>query len=251
MSSYTFRDHPWLWRLLLVAPLAISLVATGCDRVSSVDELVADKDDERDSDDDEEDENEEEEKEKAKEDEKDEEVESGEDPEADTKAGASSSAKVKPSPPEKSFFEDLAPAIEALRAKVGASPVKALQLVVYAEYVHLRAQDPKDAESVHEYRYRDGSVGKPKPVRLTGKSDQAALEKSLFSLDDVDFNKLPGMVEDAKKRFGSEKVEVSHIILKRPLPFATGVHWRVYVKSPSNSGSVQYDTAGKMTKEYK
>jgi len=147
----------------------------------------------------------------------------------------------------KTIFEDPKPAIDGLKAKVGGSPVKALHLWVYPGYIKMQAQDPNKKENVDEYRF-NGSVEDPTPVRLLGKPDQAKLEKNLFSLDDVDFSKLPGLIADAKTRLPYDGAVVSHVIIQRVLPLHQDVRFRVYVRGPRRSGSVEYNLTGEVTK---
>ena len=171
-------------------------------------------------------------------------------PNQDGQDGNGDGGAVAPAPTA-SFFDEPKPAIDALLAAVGSKPVRALQLVIYPTYVHLQAQDAAKKENVDEYRYRNGAVAPAVPVKLMGDKSPATLEKNLFDLDDVDMTKLPGLVADAQKQLGYEGGEVTHVILQRPLPFKSGVHWRIYVRSPRDSGSVEYDVNGQTTKVFK
>lgn len=133
------------------------------------------------------------------------------------------------------------------KEKVGG-PVKALELLLYPQFAKLQAQDPKKKENVDEYEYRNGSVDDPAPVKLMGDSDQKTLEANLFSLDTVDFTAVPKMVQDANERLKLEDGKVTHMILKRGLPFNKDVRWRVYVNGTRKNGSVEYDEKGNMKK---
>jgi hypothetical protein len=133
------------------------------------------------------------------------------------------------------------------KEKVGG-PVRALELILYPQFAKMQAQDPKKKENVDEYEYRNGSVDDPAPVKLMGDSDQKTLEANLFSLDTVDFTAVPKMVQDATQRLNLEDGKVSHMILKRGLPFNKDVRWRVYVNGTRKNGSVEYDEKGNMKK---
>ncbi|MBI4703567.1 MAG: hypothetical protein HY744_20845 [Deltaproteobacteria bacterium] len=149
------------------------------------------------------------------------------------------------------LFKDPAVAINAIKAKVGGSPVKALETIVYPDWAKMQAQDPKKPENIDEYRWRKGTLEAPIPVKLSGNPDLKTIETNLYSVDDVDFAKLPSLVDDANKRLAYEEAKVTHIIVKRGLPFSPDVRIRVYVNSPRKSGSVEYDAKGAMVKEYK
>ena len=127
-------------------------------------------------------------------------------------------------------------------------PVKALELILYPQYAKLQAQDPKKKENIDAYDYRNGSVDDPAPVKLMGDSDQKTLEDNLFSLETVDFTAVPRMTKDAAQRLNLEDGKVSHMMLKRGLPFNKDVRWRVYVNGTRKNGSVEYDEKGNMKK---
>ena len=131
-------------------------------------------------------------------------------------------------------------ALAKFEAKLGG-PVKALELSVYDEYAILEAQDPKNAENVDEYWYRNGEVSGPEPVKLSG---GGKLEDNLFSLADVNFSSMPEVSKAALARTNIEGGELTSMSIKRNLPFSPNIVWRVFVNGTRKDASLELDAAG-------
>ena len=82
-----------------------------------------------------------------------------------------------------------ATAIAAIEKQVGASPAQSTDILLYPEYMDVKAQDPTIPEHIDEYEWRDGSVSGPEPVHLSG--PQADTDASLFPTSAVRWRDLP------------------------------------------------------------
>lgn len=147
------------------------------------------------------------------------------------------------------YLRDAAGVPLKFQEKMGAPP-RFLQLALYPTYVIAEIQDPRKKDNVDQFTLRDGHVGDGKPVRLMGPSD-ANLEANLFDLAGVDFGAVPRMAADAMTQLAIEDGKVTHMMLRRWLPFTQEVLWRVYVSGPRKDGSVEYDPAGRLKKVWK
>ncbi|HET9930349.1 MAG TPA: hypothetical protein VFQ35_06675 [Polyangiaceae bacterium] len=123
-------------------------------------------------------------------------------------------------------------------------PVMVKELVLYPSYAIAEAQDPANKQHLDRYVYRSGAFDKPDPVRLFG--GERDVNKVVFPLDQIDFDKLAGMIQSAPKELPNvEESKVTHVILTRDV-FTKGVPAvRVYVSGPRDSGYVEYDAKGK------
>lgn len=84
----------------------------------------------------------------------------------------------------------------AFAERVGGK-MKVLYIQMGENYAEIQAQDPNKPENVDQYRYRNGEMEKVLPVKLSG---PGKLENSLFDYDDVNLDKIPELVAEAKKR---------------------------------------------------
>ncbi|HEX4953498.1 MAG TPA: hypothetical protein VF017_08905 [Thermoanaerobaculia bacterium] len=150
----------------------------------------------------------------------------------------------KPKAPPVNYFEGdhAAKAVAQLAEKLGA-PIKALEISVYTDSVRLQVQDPNKLDNVDEYRVRNGVVGDPIPVRLFGGGN---LEENLYQASDVRFDLIPQLITRAGEEIDLEGEEITHVIVKRRLPFSRGVRIRVFVDGTRKSGSLDADSDGKV-----
>jgi hypothetical protein len=146
---------------------------------------------------------------------------------------------------ESLFADGNAPkAVEAMKRKIGGG-IRALELVIYPGYTKLQAENPAKKNDVGEYEFRDGSVDDPTPVKIYGGGN---LDANLFDLDPAVLGVVPQMVKDAPPRLAIPDGKVTHVTLKRGLPFTQEVRFRVFVSGASKNGSVEYDEKGAMKK---
>ena len=130
----------------------------------------------------------------------------------------------------------------ALRNQL-AAPIIALELRIFPDHVVLQAQDPKHPQSVIEYQYRSGRVSGPVPVELRGPGH---LADNLFPLADADLTSVPGLVAEVVQKANSSRTRVSSVVLRRNLPLAMDLRFRVYVTTPERSAQVEADGNGKL-----
>jgi hypothetical protein len=135
---------------------------------------------------------------------------------------------------------------EELHKSIGPF-VKITEMTIYPEYAFLTVQNPKKETELDRYQYRNGLVGSPEPVLLSG-AKKKELPKRVFGFDDVDFTVIPKIAKDALVALEVESGKVSHIMLDKALPFSKDVLWRVYASGPRGGGYVQYSLQGKRKK---
>jgi hypothetical protein len=157
---------------------------------------------------------------------------------------ATGEAIVEPRGPlvEEDYFADATRAKRRYEAALG-KPVMAKELVLYQYYATLEAQNPKNRDHVDAYKLWANKVERPTPVRLG--SDKKQLAQVLFSLDDVDFSIVSGLLKQALAELKLEEGKVTHVFLERD--GATEKHepiWRVYVNGSRESGFVEFSLKG-------
>jgi hypothetical protein len=133
--------------------------------------------------------------------------------------------------------ESLLAAVTAYRQAL-PGPIRALRFTTHlpgngVPYASLQSQDPAVPANVDERAWRNGQVGPPEPVRLTG---TGTLEESLFSLDEINWDAVaaalagaPALVEQQLGRPLDGSDGVTHIIATKDLPFSPATVVRVYV----------------------
>ncbi|HEY0050745.1 MAG TPA: hypothetical protein VGB68_15735 [Pyrinomonadaceae bacterium] len=167
--------------------------------------------------------------------------------------GANCVTKSAPTPAIKAnsedFFESdaLSEFEPKLSEKIGGE-VKVLDLNVYENYLKIQVQDPKKPENVDGYDYKDGVIAAPVPVRLYGGGN---LEQNLFKLKEVNLARIPELIDEAREKSQDlEGAKVSHVIVKKDLPFSNKVKIRIYLSGTRKSAWLVADSSGKVI-EYK
>jgi len=126
--------------------------------------------------------------------------------------------------------------------------VKALDLSVYENNLKIQVQDPQKKENVDGYDYKNGVISEPVPVRLYGGGN---LEQNLFKLKEVNLAKIPELIDEAREKSQElEGAKVTHVIVKKDLPFSNKVKIRVYLSGTRKSAWLVADASGKVI-EYK
>jgi hypothetical protein len=128
---------------------------------------------------------------------------------------------------------------EALPGKI-----RALEFIIYSNRAQMQVQDPAKPENVDQYDYR-GEISAPIPVRLHGSKN---LEDSLFGLDEVAFDRIPALVAEAMEKMPIEGGQVTHVIVKRGLPFSKDMRICVYVNGTRKDGMLEADGKGHLLK---
>jgi hypothetical protein len=152
--------------------------------------------------------------------------------------------------PAVNLFEDASDVPVQIRKAV-AGKVMISELTLSDDYVEMQIQDPKRKENLDEYTYRDGKIGEPIPVKISGDYTQEDLDASLFPLESVDFGLVPTMILDAKQRLKMPDGKAGILTLKRGWPFHNEVRWMVSVSDARHTGMVQYDLKGRKKEVHK
>jgi hypothetical protein len=146
------------------------------------------------------------------------------------------------------YFKNATSVPGMFKEKLGG-PARALQVVVYPEYVIAELQDPKKHENVDRYTLRAGAVGEGDPIRLQGRLKTAKdVDEAALDLATVDFAILPRMLAEATAQLPIADARVTHVMLDASRVFQKEVLWDVYVGSARDSGFVSFDTAGHLKK---
>jgi hypothetical protein len=138
--------------------------------------------------------------------------------------------------------EPLGTAITDVKKKF-PGPIQALSLLIYRDHMVLQAQDPVVNDRVLQFVYRAGAVEGPATVKLLG---TGKLEDNLFPLDSVKVVTIPKLVKDAQARANIPEGSVARVLLKRNLPDAMDVQFRVFVTSQRRDATVDADANGKL-----
>ena len=127
------------------------------------------------------------------------------------------------------------------------------ELTLYRDSATLDIQDPKRKENLDRYKYRDGKLSLPQPVKLSGDYTQADLDAGMFPLESIDFKLIPSMIEDAKTRLKMPDGKVTVLTCKRGDPDFNqfDVRWHIGVSDARHTGSVEYDLKGKKKSVWK
>jgi len=144
-----------------------------------------------------------------------------------------------------------AESVAAFQAKLG--DFKALEMVIHVDNANasIQAQDPAKPANIDAYDYSKGSLDGPTPVKLTGTGDLAA---NLFGAQEVVWDKIPAMMDQAKSSIGDLEGSkgVTHLIIKKNLPFDSDTVVNIYVDGGSRSGGgyVSFKADGTLKKVY-
>jgi hypothetical protein len=149
------------------------------------------------------------------------------------------------------YFQDASSVPGKLKEKIRGR-VRLLELALYPTYAFAKIQDPVKLENVDSYELRDGRVGDGEPVKFIGQvPTEQDLEAITFDVSTIDAVAVPRMAADAIKQLGIEGGQVTHMLLKRGIPFNNEVRWRVYVNGTRRNGSVEFDPSGRTVKVWK
>jgi len=141
-------------------------------------------------------------------------------------------------------------AIRAIEDKVGASPARAGEVLIYPEYMDVEAQDPAIPEHIDEYEWRDGTVAPPTAVALSG--PQEDVEASLFPTSAVRWRDIPEIVQEVEARarrakpLRIEEAKASYLFVERSTSSEDDgrVEIRIYLNGPRRSGYADLTASG-------
>jgi hypothetical protein len=145
--------------------------------------------------------------------------------------------------------EGIGKAIAAWKGVLGSS-IMAVSVDVYPDYAILEAQDPDLPAHVDRYQYRRGDgLLDPDPVSMTDQDEQD-LGLELFPLDSVEWEKLPGLVEQALTAADVEQPSSVYVDVARDRPTTEAVRLRVWVSGERSSGYLVADARGNVVETY-
>jgi hypothetical protein len=143
-------------------------------------------------------------------------------------------------------------AIDAIDEAVGAETAKVSEILIYPEFLDADAQDPEAPDHIDEYEYRDGEVGPPEAVHLSG--PQEDIDASLFPTTAVDWRDVPEWVRAVEQQARSasptpiEEARASYLIVRRSTsPDDDGrVELAMYIDGPRRSGMAELTATGEI-----
>jgi hypothetical protein len=178
-------------------------------------------------------------------------VTAGTSPTTETADAAAATTPQAPSPPDEpdavqvgQLFTGTAIAtlIDEIAVANGVEPMQILSVLVYPEYLTAQVQGPDGEESIVEYRW----AGQLEPATAAPVAPDGDVAAALFGSDDVAWSAIPALVDAAPAAVSIDGGLVTHLDVKRSLPFSDDVRIRVYVSGPGGDGFVDGDAAGSM-----
>jgi len=119
-------------------------------------------------------------------------------------------------------------------------PVRLLSLVALHRQVIIQVQNARELNKVDEYRYVQGRVTGPVPVKLLGKG---RLRDNLFRLGTVD----PHVAEQVLTQTRAEYAEpIRKLTMIRNLPTSMDIQFRVYLHTPVGDRIIVADKHGRL-----
>jgi len=149
------------------------------------------------------------------------------------------------------YFGDSAASIPAKFKERFPQGARALEVNLYPTYVFTNVQDQAQRTHVDRYQLRDGRWKDPEPVRLMGNTKtEADINAAVFDPSEVVFADIPKLIKDTLSRVKVESPTISHVSVKRPLPFDKEVTIKVFVNGPRSNGWADYDKKGTFIKAH-
>lgn len=130
---------------------------------------------------------------------------------------------------------------------------KALEMTIHPDQPRARVQvqDPAKPANVDEYEFTGTKVSSPSPVTLRGDGD---LEANLFLASTIAWDQIPALMDQAVAEIGplEGSTGVTHLIIKKNLPFDEDTVINIYVDggSRSSGGYVSFLNDGTLKRVY-
>jgi len=141
--------------------------------------------------------------------------------------------------------EPLERALEALTTAIRRGDaniaIELLELRASPDRLVLQVADPATPERVLEWEYAQGEVKEPRVVELRG---AGKLDENLFPLDSVYLKAIPRLCSIAVDHVDPQDGKVSHLVIRRNLPFSGDVRFRLFVDSPRRPGQLDANRFG-------
>lgn len=141
--------------------------------------------------------------------------------------------------------EPLEQALEALASAIrrgdASVEIELLELRASPERLVLQVADTAAPGRVLQWEYSQAEVKGPSVVELKG---AGKLEENLFPLESVYLKAIPRLCTIAVDHVDPQDGRVSHLIVRRNLPFSQDVRFRLFVDSPRRSGLLDANRFG-------
>lgn len=131
---------------------------------------------------------------------------------------------------------------KALVERVGNNP-SVLELDLREHEARVQIESPGRAGEIVELSYAGGKLGVPRTAEVRG---SGTLETNLFELQAIELASVPELATNAATHVDAENGRIVRILVRRHLPHASDVRFRVYVDSPRLSAHVDADARGQL-----
>jgi hypothetical protein len=135
--------------------------------------------------------------------------------------------------------KNLDPALKAILAPL-TPPIRLMSIVVLPSQLILQVQNSQDHAQVLEFRYKEGKVQGPNPVKLLGKG---TLKDNLFNLEAADPH-VAGQVMNAVRSEYPEPIR--KLVMVRNLPSSLDIQFRAYLRGKDGDLVIAADKQGKV-----
>jgi hypothetical protein len=119
---------------------------------------------------------------------------------------------------------------------IAGTPTEFVEIVMYPEYAEATARDPNQRQHLDTYDFRKGKAGFARPEQ-----NQDDLEGKTFTVTDIPWAKLDGLVAEASTKVNVENPTSTYIIIDKGTFGGTDLTIRVYISGPRNSAYVEAD----------
>ena len=146
-------------------------------------------------------------------------------------------------------WPDFADCFARLEADVGV-PIRVYRLEMDRDgALDLWIQDPARRDLIDRHTYDHGTLGGPTPVKFREYPTIEALDQHVIERAMIDFQRLPGMLANARAKLGLAHARVVAIRLERgdssgPLTLSGIPIWTFNVETPRHDGRVEFNLQG-------
>ena len=136
--------------------------------------------------------------------------------------------------------------VTALTEAVGSDNPNLLKLSFYESYAMAEVQDPKKAENIDGYTWRDGKLSPPNPVKIMG---NGKISDNVFPLKDVNINGLANLTKEVMDKLKDvEGGTMIGYVVNRGLPFDKDIQIMPLTNATRKSVYAKADKDAKLKK---
>jgi hypothetical protein len=130
----------------------------------------------------------------------------------------------------------------ALKATLGplTPPIRLLSIVVLPSQLIVQVQNLSDQSQIHEFRYRDGKLEGPVPVKLLGKG---SLKDNLFNLEAADPHMASQVLASVRAEYSAP---IRKLVMIRNLPASLDIQFRAYLNGKDGDLVIAADKQGRL-----